>query len=109
MSRTTGIQVSWEDIQSIQLPSDSSYLIGNYNAVEVESTATNSGANNERAPLTFAELTALIQSGQTDQIPNNEQIPEGTNVCPAIYFYGLIWRTDPRPGDITFYLAGGGT
>lgn len=32
-------------------------------------------------PLTFAEISALIQSGKTHLIPNNKQIPEGTNVC----------------------------
>lgn len=31
-------------------------------------------------PLTFAEISALIESGQTDLIPNNKQIPVGTNV-----------------------------
>lgn len=30
--------------------------------------------------LSFAQITALIESGQTDKIPNNDIIPQGLNV-----------------------------
>lgn len=34
----------------------------------------------EEEPMSFAEISALIQSGKTHLIPNNKPIPEGVNV-----------------------------
>ena len=39
----------------------------------------------EERPLTFAEITAMIQSGQTHLIPNNKQIPGGVNVSIPLH------------------------
>lgn len=54
LHRITGSAISWEDVQAT--------------------------SSDEPRPLTFAEISELIQTGQTHLIPNNKEIPGGTNV-----------------------------
>lgn len=62
-------------------------------ALDSSSTPAHSIVDNAQSPrgdkdpsdpgsgaLSFAQITALIESGQTDKIPNNDIIPQGLNV-----------------------------
>ena len=40
----------------------------------------------EARTLTFTELKELIESGKTDQIPNNRHIPNDLHVCIADHY-----------------------
>jgi len=75
-SRKANVSITWEDVKrddDIDAPAD----------------------NADETPLTFAQLSELIQSGQTHLIPNNKEIPEGTNVCP---FLNCCIYPDPFQG-----------
>jgi len=67
-SKITNTRLSWEDLQRAQsLPNQD------------EDTIVKTDDTDEERPLTFAELSELIQSGKTHLIPNNKEIPNGTN------------------------------
>lgn len=57
-SKKAGVSVSWDDIKL---------------------TADDKAIPDDARPLTFAQLSDLIQSGQTHLIPNNKEIPDDTN------------------------------
>lgn len=54
----------------------------------------------EARPLTFAELTMLIEQGKTDDIPNNKVIPDTLNDAPPSASIALVrkkpWEVDSQ-------------
>lgn len=77
--RQTGIQMTWEDVVEYRAlladtkptpPTEITSQISSEDAVDPEIKE-----------LSFAEISHLIQSGQTHLIPHNDVIPAGVNVC----------------------------
>lgn len=72
---TKGYSITWDEVQR-RLPSNPS-------AVPAQTTTTDSQASADEQTarqLSLAELKVLIESGRTDQIPNNRIIPNDLNV-----------------------------
>ncbi|KZT34103.1 hypothetical protein SISSUDRAFT_1053345 [Sistotremastrum suecicum HHB10207 ss-3] len=61
-SQISGQELSWEAIKAASNPSSNP-----------------PSSSEEQRPLTLAELTNLIQTGQTHLIPNNKLLPSGTS------------------------------
>ncbi|CAL1709565.1 unnamed protein product [Somion occarium] len=73
-NHTKGYSITWDEVQR-RLPSNPS-------AVPAQTTTTDSQASADEQTarqLSLAELKVLIESGRTDQIPNNRIIPNDLN------------------------------
>ncbi|KAH8112240.1 hypothetical protein DFH11DRAFT_514976 [Phellopilus nigrolimitatus] len=77
-SKITGQTITWEEIQSAS--NARAEITQTLTGVEgrIKSSVASNPAS-ECIEFTFAEITALIESGQTHLIPNNEEIPTGIN------------------------------
>ncbi|KAI5120408.1 hypothetical protein M0805_000187 [Coniferiporia weirii] len=78
-SSVTNQRISWEEIQS-SLPLGLSQNRVKDKLAEEQLKAGASGADNGQHELSLAEISELIESGQTHLIPNNEIVPTGINV-----------------------------
>lgn len=90
--RITGQQISWEDVRaslaSAPPPKDDGGSVESTTATAAEDEKD----KQEPRTLSFAEITALIESNQTHLIPNNEEIPGGVNVSPRAPPVILGWK-----------------
>ncbi|TCD62128.1 hypothetical protein EIP91_007303 [Steccherinum ochraceum] len=79
--RTTGRSLTLEDVlhhqEESNVPAQTSF-----NATPQESR----DGVEPRGTLSFAELKELIESGKTDKIPNNRQIPHDLHASNLSYF-----------------------
>lgn len=82
--RTTGSSLSEQDIQEHKAKSSTQTL------PEISSVLT-SPQESEPRTLTFAELKELIESGKTDQIPNNRQIPDDLHVRLHAHYVSALF------------------
>ncbi|KAI0080440.1 hypothetical protein K474DRAFT_1704744 [Panus rudis PR-1116 ss-1] len=77
-NRVTGSTLNVEDILSYQTANAS--LNGpSVSTQTAATTAVHPAASEEPRELSFAELKELIEQGKTDQIPNNDLIPNQLN------------------------------
>ncbi len=84
--RKCGVPFSWEEY--LHQTEHQSTFVSNTQAqptdanhVEEGAISTYLDANPSEKEMSFAQITTLIESGQTDLIPNTESIPGGVNVC----------------------------
>ena len=77
----TGQTVNWDDyIAYKREKSKSEAILHLVDPVAASRPNDSEGADQNTKVLSFAEISALIESGQTHLIPNNEVIPQGLNV-----------------------------
>lgn len=88
-NRITGASITPDEIRSYQEPLSSRSEGPNGPALPAGSptpdsisTYSNSTDSSEPPTLTFAQLKELIETGQTDRIPNNKLIPDALNEAP---------------------------
>ena len=77
----TGQTVNWDDyIAYKHEKSKSEAILHPVDPVTASQPDDSEDADQSAKVLSFAEISALIESGQTHLIPNNEIIPQGLNV-----------------------------
>ena len=77
----TGQTVNWDDyIAYKHEKSKSEAILHPVDPVAASQPSDSEDADQNAKVLSFAEISALIESGQTHLIPNNEIIPQGLNV-----------------------------
>lgn len=82
-----GKTINWDEYAAYKsgaLDSSSTHahsIVDNAQSPRSNKDSSDSGSG----ALSFAQITALIESGQTDKIPNNDIIPQGLNVKESLY------------------------
>ncbi|KAG2134102.1 hypothetical protein DEU56DRAFT_412261 [Suillus clintonianus] len=77
-NRVVDQNLTVEDVRSYQNTAGSQNITGTMDL----SPPSSNYRDDETRLLTFAELTALIQQGKTDSIPNNKVIPDTLHDAP---------------------------
>lgn len=104
--RITGHQITWEDVQELassgsnEAPEDPAI----HSNLPEESKESAEGVVETSRTLSFAEITALIESNETHLIPNNEEISGGVNVrmilnCMLRKSLGLTVKKESIPSE----------
>lgn len=72
---TTGKTIVWEDYEAYVLAKKVDDSEASYQPLELSASP-----HIEQRELSLAEISALIESGQTNLIPNNVTVAQGVNV-----------------------------